>query len=450
MILVKGGVVVTMDAGRRVIADGGVLIDGDRILRVGAAADLAAEAGIARTISAERHVIMPGLVNAHTHCFQTLYRGLGRDRPLADWSGQVILPVSRGLGRDEARAAARLACLEMISSGTTAFVDSHYVHHDPLLFDAVAEAVEESGLRAVLARAVIDGAFVPEPFREDVPAALRECERVIGRWHGAGGGRVRVRPEALSERTTSPALIEAMLKVGRQSKTGFNMHLAESQQGAQHLRTVSGRSPAQFLESIGAVGSDVLLAHCVWLDDGDVDILARTSTRVAHNPVSNQYLMSGVAPVPRMLSRGVGVGLGTDGAASNNNLDMFGVMKSCGLLHRSVAGKGGLVSAEGIMSMATTGGAAALDWTAEIGSLETGKKADLVILSLDRPEMTPFHDPCESLVYSATAGAVDTVIVDGRVLMEGRRVQTLDAGAVVAEARAAAARLVTRWKATAS
>jgi 5-methylthioadenosine/S-adenosylhomocysteine deaminase len=443
MILVQGGLVVTMDAGRRVLADGGVLIDGDRIRRVGPVADLAAEPGIARTIDAGRHLILPGLINAHNHCFQTLYRGLGRDRALADWSGQVILPLSRWLGRDEARAAARLACLEMVTGGTTAFVDSHYVHHDPRTFDAVAEAVVESGLRALLARAVMDAAVVPEPLREDVPTALRESERVIARWHGAGGGRVRVRPEALSERTTSPALIEAMVRAGRQAKTGFNMHLAESQQGARHLREVSGRSPGEFLESIGAVGPDVLLAHCVWLDDGDVETLARTGTRVAHNPVSNQYLMTGVAPVPRMLARGVAVGLGTDGAASNNNLDMLGVMKACGLLHRKTTGA---IPAEAVVAMATTGGATALDWAADIGSLEAGKKADLVVLSLDRPELTPLHDPFESLVYSATAAAVDTVIVDGRVLMDGRRVLTLDADAVVADARAAASRLVARWR----
>jgi 5-methylthioadenosine/S-adenosylhomocysteine deaminase len=441
MLLVRGGVVVAMDEVRRVIHGGAVLIEGDRIRAIGDAGTLGSVPGITRTIVADRHILLPGLINAHNHAFQTLYRGLGRDRSLADWSTRTIFPLSRGLGRAEVRAGALLACLEMLTTGTTTFVDSHYIHCDPETFDGLAEAVVTSGLRAVLGRAAVDGPVVPEPFRETPFDAARRAEEAIARWHGAASGRLRVRPEALSERTATPALIKAMSEVGRRLGTGFNMHLAESQPAVAHVRETAGCSPLELLEGLKATGPDVLIAHAVWLEETDLEILARTGTRVAHNPVSNQYLAVGIAPVARMLAHGAVVGLGTGGAASNNSLDMFGVMKSCGLLQKVSAGDAAILPAERILAMGTVDGARALGLQDEVGSLEPGKKADLIAVRVDRPEMVPLHSVYESLVYSAAAAAVDTVVVDGRVLVDGGRVTSLDVSAVLAEAASVGDRL---------
>jgi 5-methylthioadenosine/S-adenosylhomocysteine deaminase len=444
MLLVRGAIVLAMDDAGSLVRDGAVLIKGDRIRAVGRAADLAREPGIEEVVGGGRHLVMPGLVNAHNHCFQTLYRGLGDGYPLAEWSARTVFPLSRGLTRAEAAAGAGLACLEMALGGTTTFVDSHYIHIDEAAFDGVAQTVAASGLRALLGRAAVDGPVVPEPFREAPSVAGRRVERAIERWHGAANGRIRVRPEALSERTATPAMIEAMVAVGRRSGTGFNMHLAESRQAAQHVRETHGCSSLRLLERLGALGPDVLLAHCVWLDDGDLDLLARSRTGVSHNPVSNQFLGAGVAPATGMVRRGAVIGLGTDGAVSNDSLDMFGVMKACGLLQKVMTGDAAAVPAERIVRMATIDGARAIGLGGETGSLEPGRRADVIALSLDRPELTPLHRVYESLVYAAGPAAVDTVIVDGQVVVHQGRVRTLDGPAVLAEARAAAARLATR------
>jgi len=444
MFLVRGAVVLTMDPAGTVLRDGAVLIEGDRIRAVGPAVELSREPGITATVGGDRYLVMPGLVNAHNHCFQALYRGLGDGRPLAEWSAATVFPLSRWLTRAEAAAGAALACLEMALGGTTTFVDSHYIHVDRSTFDGVAETVVASGVRAVLGRAAVDAAVVSEPFREEPAVAEREAERAIERWHGSGHGRVRVRPEALSERTATPAMIQAMAAVGRRAGTGFNMHLAESRQAAQQVRDTHGCSSLRLLERFGALGPDVLLAHCVWLDDDDLDLLARSRTGVSHNPVSNQFLTTGVAPAVGMVRRGAVVGLGTDGAVSNDNLDMFGAMKACGLLQKVTTGDAAAMPAERIVRMATIEGARAIGLGEEIGSLQAGKHADLITLSLDRPELTPLHRAYESLVYAAGPAAVDTVIVDGRVIVDRGRMQTFDATAALAEARAAAGRLAAR------
>ena len=444
MLLVRGALVLTMDPAGTLHRDGAVLIDGAHIRAVGPAAELAREAGITSVVGGDHHLVMPGLVNAHNHCFQTLYRGLGDGHALAEWSARTVLPLSRGLGRAEAAAGAALACLEMALGGTTSFVDSHYIHVDREAFDGVAETVAASGLRALLGRAAVDASVIPEPFREDPAVAEREAERAIERWHGAASGRVRVRPEALSERTATPAMIEAMARAGRRAGTGFNMHLAESQQAVEHVRASHGCTSLRLLERLGALGPDVLLAHCVWLDEDDLDLLARSRTGVSHNPVSNQYLTTGVAPAAGMVRRGAVVGLGTDGAVSNDSLDMFGVMKACGLLQKITTRDAGAMPAERIVRMATIDGARAIGLAEETGSLEPGKRADLITLSLLRPELTPLHRVYETLVYAAGPAAVDTVIVDGRVIVDSGRMTTLDVSTVLAEARAAAGRLASR------
>lgn len=444
IILIRNGYLITMDAQGRTWEDGAVAVQGDHIVAAGPSAEVEAKVHAEVVIEARQKAILPGFVNAHGHTFQTLYRGFGRTEGLERWGREIIWPLSGAMGRDEARAAAMLACLEMIKSGTTTFVDSHFIHGNRDCIEGIGEAVEQAGMRAIIGRASLDsGDWCPFPGNYESPAtAVRECADLIKRWHGRAGGRIRVRPEPLTEVTASPELIRALRQLSREAGTGMNMHIAEIPSRVEFLKRRHGASPMQYLYDLGALGPDVLLAHCVWLTAKDIAYLKETDTKVAHNPVANQYFGDGVAPVPQMRARGVTVALGTDGAASNDSLDMFGVMKACVLMHRVAALDSTIMTAADALDMVTRAGARALGLEAEIGSLEVGKKADLILVDLRRPEMVPLVNVRSHLALAATGAAVDSVIVDGRIVMRDRRVTTLDETAVLDEAEAAIGRLM--------
>lgn len=411
-----------------------VAVEEDRIVAVGK--DLKKTYQDGNVIDATGKAILPGLINAHNHLFQTLYRGAGDDMPGESWQEKVFAVLSRRLGREGSRLAALLSCIEMIKSGTTCVVDSHFVHLDKGSIEAVIEGVKEVGIRAVIARAAYDarpGAAFSE-FNEDLETAKKECENIIRKWHGKEHGRVRIRPEPLSEFWCSLEMIQAMRELASRYNTGMNMHCSERLEHAGAIRRKYGKSPVEYLESNGILGPDVLLAHCVWVSDRDMKILKANDVKVAHNPVSNQYLADGVAPICAMIRKGVTVGIATDGAYTNNSQDMFEVMKLCVLMHRADQLDKMALSSEQVVEMATINGARALGMSNEIGSIEEGKKADLILVDLKTPELVPVSTyltlpglgAYSSLVYCGSGKCVDTVVIDGKIVLRNRRLVTLD------------------------
>jgi 5-methylthioadenosine/S-adenosylhomocysteine deaminase len=441
-LLVSGGAVVTMNPQRQVFVDGAVAVDGDAIVAVGDRREIEAAITADQVVDAGGSAVIPGLVNAHTHGFQSLYRGLGDDLPVFEWLRRMIYPLSSHLRAPDAFIGTQLACLEMIKGGVTTFADSFYVIQDPESVYQVAEAVGQSGIRGVIGRASSDRGDRPAEFKEPTTKAVEETERFIKAWHGGANGRVRVCAEALYTVFATPDLVAGLREVAGRYRTGFHLHAGEAAEEASQIRRETGSTIISYLDSINGLGPDVLLFHAVWVTDGDIAILADRGTSVAHCPVSNQYLAAGVAPVPRMLERGVNVALGSDGAASNNTQDLFETMKAAVLLQKVFHLDPQALTSEVALELATRNGAAALRLGAETGSLEVGKKADLAVVNLATPHSTPALKPVSSLVYCCRSADVTTVVVDGRVVMKDRQVLTMDEEEVIANAQEAAARLL--------
>lgn len=426
MLLITNGRVITMDPERRIIKDGAVLIDGSRIKDVGKTADLTKRYPQAQKLDAEDNIIMPGLINVHTHLFQSLYRGLGDDLSLTDWITKCVYPLSTKLFYKEAWDGAMLNQMEMIKTGTTTFNDSHYINIDKRCNDAIAEVTRKTGMRGILGRAAINHLPAPEIFHETPDEAYVECERVIAAYHGTADGRITVRVEPMSEALTTKEMILAMREVSRKHKVGMNMHAAEIAQRVENIRKQHGMTTIEYLYDLGVLGPEVLLGHCIWISRKEIALLKATDTKVAHNSVSNQYLSDGVAPIPEMLKAGVTVGIGADGAASNNKQDMFEAMKLAVLMQKVHRLEPESLTAEKALEMATIDAAKALNMEKEIGSIESGKRADIIIVSTKTPEMHPTLSFVSNLVYAASGALVDTVIIDGVIVMENRTLKTVD------------------------
>jgi 5-methylthioadenosine/S-adenosylhomocysteine deaminase len=331
----------------------------------------------------------------------------------------------------------------MIKTGTTCFSDSFYVHIDKRSIDGVARAVKETGIRGVLGRASMDTGAVPAIFLEDVATIIKEVERVIAEWNGQADGRIVICPEALFSLFCTPELWYALGKIADEVKTGIHCHAAESLGEVQEMRRQQGKSVIEYLDYLGVLRPDLLIAHAVWVTDREVQMLKANDVKICHNPISNQYIADGVAPVPHMLTAGITVGLGVDGAASNNNQDMFQAMKGCALMHKVASLDATRITAEQVLEMATIQSAKALGMDDRIGSLEPGKRADLIIINLDgKPNLAPNLKPLSNLVYSATSGDVDTVLIDGKIVMEKRKVKTVNEAQVIDESNRVAWEIV--------
>ena len=433
-LLINGARILTVDDQRRELYDSSIAVSAGEILEIGPTPDLKKRYNARREIDASRMLVLPGLINAHNHLFQVMCRGLGDGSDLSNWAQRAIWPLAPFFSESACEVAARLACLEMIESGTTTVVDSHYLHSDPKAQDGIAQACLDSGVRAILGRAAMDASSVPDPFRETPEEAVRATERFIHKWNGREG-RLIVRPEAMNEVMASREMILKLRALSREAGTGFHMHVSEERSRPERLKEETGFRTIEYLDHLGVLGPDVVLAHCVWVNQREREIIAESGTAVIHNPVSNQFLADGVAPIPQLLDMGVRVGLGTDGAASNNSLDMFEVMKSTALLHKVHNLRSDLMSASQVLEAATIKGAEALGIDHIVGSLEPGKKADILLLSLDCPRMIPCYSIASNLVYSASSCLVHTVIIDGRIVAEKGRCLSLDRTEVMREAR---------------
>jgi len=421
-ILIRNGYVVYGENLEVVKAD--VLIEGNRIVEVRKRINESADT----VIDATGKVVSPGFINLHTHSPMGLLRGLADDLPLMEWLEKHIWPREAKLTRDHIKAGAYLGALEMIKTGTTAFLDM-YFH-----MDAVAEAVLEAGLRGYLSYGMIDLGD-PERTEKELSEALREMKAI----EGLNSERIHFVFGPHAPYTCSIALLREVRKLADEHGKLITIHVAETMAELGKIQERYGKSPVVLLDEIGFLGSDVIMAHGVWLDGRDVAILARNGVTVAHNPASNMKLASGVMPLQRLLNAGVNVGLGTDGSASNNNLDMVEEMKLAALLHKVHNLDPTVADARTVFRMATVNGARALRLNA--GVIKPGYLADLVVFDFNKPHLRPIHDVISHIVYSANGNDVETTIVDGNVLMLDREVVTLDEEKVISLAEEVAREL---------
>jgi len=426
-ILITGGTLLTMESPGEILADPVIGIRNGKILFVKKRTEGDSETQEAgQILDATGCLVMPGLVNTHTHLPMVLFRGLADDLPLMDWLDDHIFPAEgRFINRETVHAGTLLAIAEMILSGTTTFCDGYFFE------SAVAEAAIESGMRGIVAQGFIDS---PAPDREDGAkmAAVAEC--FLENWRDRSP---LVAPALVchSPYTCSPETLRTIKTISRRTGVPFLIHLAETREEARMIRKRYGMTPVGHLADLDLLDENTIAAHCIWLSENDLDLLAKFRVKVAHNPESNMKLGAGVAPVPAMLKRGIDVGLGTDGCASNNDLDLFGEMKTAALLQKALSGDPTVLTAQQVVEMATIGGARVLGMADRIGSILPGKEADIILVDVNKPHLTPLYNPFSHLVYAASGADVVMSIIAGSVVMKDRRLLRLDLPALMQEVR---------------
>ncbi len=424
-ILVSGGTLVTLDGARRVIAGGAIAVRGERIIAVGPAAEIAGRYQAARSIDARGKIVLPGLVNTHNHAPMTLLRGIADDLALMEWLQKYIFPAeAKNVTREFVRKGTELACLEMIRSGTTTYADMYYFE------DQVAEATSRAGMRGVLGETILQ---FPSPDSKTPEEALEYTEKFIRRWKGNPLITPAVAPHA--PYTNTAEILKAAKALADRYGVPLTIHVSETRDEVRQISERYSTTSTKWLDSLGVLGPNVFINHGVWLTEEDLAILKKRGAGVTHNPESNMKLASGTAPVPRMLALGIPVGLGTDGAASNNNLDMFEAMDFAAKLHKLTSMDPAALPAASVVEMATLGGARVLGLDREIGTLEAGKKADLILIDTDSAHGQPLYNVYSQLVYSLKGADVSTTIVNGKVVMLARRVLTLDEKKTLDQAR---------------
>jgi 5-methylthioadenosine/S-adenosylhomocysteine deaminase len=424
-LVVSNGIVITVDGNRRIIPHGSVAIDGRDIVGVDTTEAIAAKYRGRETIDAAGAVIMPGVVNTHTHAPMVLFRGLADDLALMDWLQRYIFPAeAKTVSPEFVRAGTRLAALEMIESGTTTYADMYYFEEE------IARATKAAGLRGVLGETIIQ---FPVPDAKTPTESLARTEAFAKEFASDELITPAVAPHALY--TNDPETLKACRALADRLHIPVIIHLSETKDEMRTSDQKYHATPTAFLDSLGFWGPRTLAAHAVHVTPADIQILANRHVGVAHNPESNMKLASGIAPVEAMRKAGIAVGLGTDGAASNNDLDMFEAMRQAAFLHKLVASDPRAIPAPVALEMATIEGARAMGMDKEIGSLEAGKRADLIVVSMASARQTPMYDPVSHIVYVTRGDDVRTTIVNGKVLMRNRQVLTLNRRQVLADAR---------------
>lgn len=442
-ILIENGSIVTLNDTDQVYKTGYIFIEDDLITAIGSGETPSQYSKADKNIDATLMAVMPGMVNAHTHLFQTFIRGLADDKPLLEWLKTAIWPVAQALMEEEAYIAALVGLVENIRGGATSIVDHHYIHTEPGNDDGVCRAADESGLRFMLARGWTDQDYYPV-FMEDQEQIIRETTRLREKWQIKGNGRIQVEFAPLIPWGCSEDTMRRTHDVSRGWGGGTHIHVAETKTEVEMNLKARGSRHIEWLDEIGVLGPHMQLVHSIWLDDTELDLIAKHKANVVHCPVSNMYLASGVARIPEMLERGITVALGSDGPGSNNSQDMLELLKTTALLHKVSTLNATVLLPEDVLRMACRGGAVAFGMPDQIGSLEAGKKADIVLVDLDTPMAMPVHRIPSALVYNASNRDVDTVIVDGRILMDDKEILFLDEKALLERARQTCAHLFER------
>jgi len=448
-MLFTNATIITMNPTRAIITGGAIAIKDNRIAAIGKTDALLRQYSGDQVIDVKGKLIIPGLIDTHVHLAQALIRGCADDMALIQWLRERVWVLQGNFTHDDGYVSARLCIAEMLKSGTTTFLESMLAHRYG--FDGIARAVDESGIRACLAGIVMDIGTYATQSSSMHPGMVESRETSLfgvldmhSKWHGAANDRVHVWFGPRTPGGVSSELYREMSDYAHQRDMGITMHLAEVEADKIFLNEKYGLSPVYYAESVGLLGPKTVLVHMVWLARADIDKLAETRTSVSHNPSSNSKLASGICKVPQMLASGVNVALGCDGGPSNNDYDLVREMKLAAIIHKAVTNDPLIVPAETVLEMATINGASALGLEQEIGSLEAGKKADLVVIDLNRLHTTPSPNPISSLVYAATGAEVDTVVVDGRIVVEHGQLLTMDENEVMEQAHQHAGALYRR------
>jgi 5-methylthioadenosine/S-adenosylhomocysteine deaminase len=425
-LIVTGGTAVAMDSARSIYDDGIVVVRGDTIVAVGPRIELEGKYQASQTIAAKGKLVLPGFINGHTHVPMTLFRGLHDDVTLNDWLYKYIFPAeAKNVNEEFVRWGTRLAAAEQIRGGVTTFADMYYFE------DAVAEETKAAGMRGVLGETFID---FPAPDNKSEAEMLAYTEKFLKRWQGDPLIHAAVAPHSIY--TCSQKTLQDASALARKYHAPILIHTAEMKKEWDDSQKQNGMSPVQYLDKIGVLGPDVVSAHCIYVDKADQATLAQRQVGCVHNPSSNMMLASGVSPVAEMRAAGVAVGLGTDGpAGSNNDLDLMEEMDLAAKLAKITKMDPLALNAKAVVEMATVDGARALHMEKEIGSLEAGKKADLILIDLDEPNAVPMYDVYAQLAYALKGSDVATVVIGGRVVMRDRKVLTVNEEEVMAKAR---------------
>ncbi len=423
-ILIKNAVIIGSE-----INKSSILIENDLITKIN---DDLSSNDADEVINGEGKVLIPGLINTHTHLSMTLMRGLADDMPLNTWLNNYIWPAEVNLNGEHCYAGALLACAEMIKSGTTTLNDMYF------FVDDVAKAVDESGMRGILSHGMIDLGDEEKRKKE-----FKESIRIIKKCHNTADGRIKVAMGPHAPYTCSTELLRWVRRKADKLRIRIHIHISETEFEVEQIIDSYNARPFEYLDEIGFLGDDVLAAHGVWLSDSEMDIIKDNQVKISHNPISNMKLASGVSPVSKMINNGINVSLGTDGAASNNNLDLLEEMKTAALLQKIHNLDSTLLSAKQVFEMATINGAKALGMDKELGTIEVGKKADLTLLNFNKTHLTPYRHPLSHLVYSAQGSDIDTVICNGQILMQHRQLLTMNEPEVIQQAEEAAKDLLT-------
>ena len=434
-LVVAGGIVLTTDQDWNIYDPGAVAVDGGAIVGLGPREEVEQAYRGRERIDASGRLIMPGLINAHTHAPMTLFRGIADDLPLETWLHKYIWPAeAKWLSPDFVRLGTQLAAAEMIRSGTVLFCDMYFFE------DHIAEACKEAGLRVVIGEALVD---FPTANCKTPEEQLKYTEYLLSEWENDSLVIPSVQPH--SPYACSSDLMQQSKALADEYSAPYLLHVSETQSEVQESIEKYGRTPVGRLADLGVLGPTTVAIHGVHLTDEDIQLLARYQAGVAHCPESQMKLASGFTPVPKLLEAGVKIGLGTDGAASNNDLDMFGEMGTAAKVHKVITGDPTAMPARQALSMATLEAARVLGLDDRLGSLEVGKRGDIIILDLDVPHMVPMYNVTSHLVYAAHSSDVRTVIIDGRVVMRDRELLTLDEGDIFARAREISREIVASW-----
>ena len=439
-MLFTNATIITMNPKREILTHGALLISGTNIASIGKTNDLIDKHPAEEIYDCQGNVLLPGLIDTHVHLAQAMIRGCADDLGLLDWLIKRVWVLQGSYSEDDGKASAALCALEMIKSGTTSFIECMLA--EVYGFDGVAQTVIKSGMRAALGKIVMDlpsyaGAEnVMHPgMTENGETSVNNTLAAFDKWNGAADGRIQVWFGARTPGGVSPQLYDQISQLAQERDMGITVHISEVKEDIDYAVSQGYRSPVEFCQAHGLLSPRSVLAHCVWTDEEDFKLLAETGAHVTHNPVSNGKTATGIAPINGMLKAGVNVSLGCDGGPSNNTYDMVRDMRMVSYLANILEGDPTVVPAETVLEMATINGAKALGWEDQIGSIEIGKKADFIIIDMDKPHLTPAPDPVSTIVYAANGSDVDSVVIDGEFVMKNRRVLTLDEEKIVEEAR---------------